>query len=270
VPAAVLSIAAGGSGLVLDASGASGRERATATHVGPGRRLGYCLTGRARQFRRTGEFRPLRIREGRSFRSAGHRFNDGRFRRPGRIPAVGLRCVRSCAAGRRPVRGAGRPGEKRRRRRCGLTGALDAGLGTDQRRFSIAWLGGAARSGRIGALLHPCARRHACGKRQRHRQRLGAGRERAGPVTASGSLGLVIHDPPRITASFTGSLPATATEGQALPAMLHLSAAGPPSADAQLVTLPSFTISGNGTASAQAPCALPCAFLREGRWTFPS
>ena len=91
----------------------------------------------------------------------------------------------------------------------------------------------------------------------------------AGPVTASRSLGVVIHDPPRITASFTGSLPATATEGQVLPAMLHLSAAGPPSADAQLAASPSFTISGNGTASAQAPCALPCALPAGGTMDIP-
>jgi hypothetical protein len=91
----------------------------------------------------------------------------------------------------------------------------------------------------------------------------------AGPVTASGSLGIVIHDPPRITASFTGSLPATATEGQVLPAMLHLSAVGPPSADARLVALPSLTISGNGTASAQAPCALPCTLPAGGAMDIP-
>src|SRR2546428_3554959 len=46
----------------------------------------------------------------------------------------------------------------------------------------------------------------------------------AGTVSASSGLGLVVHDPPRITASFTGSLPATATEGQGLPATLHLGA----------------------------------------------
>src|SRR6266478_2177211 len=91
----------------------------------------------------------------------------------------------------------------------------------------------------------------------------------AGPVTASRSLGIVIHDPPRITASFTGPLPATATEGQALPAMLHLSAAGPPSADAQLAALPSLTISGSGTATAQAPCNLPCALPAGGSMDIP-
>src|SRR5438128_5463214 len=86
----------------------------------------------------------------------------------------------------------------------------------------------------------------------------------AGTVSASSGLGLVVHDPPRITASFTGSLPATATEGQVLPAILHLGAAGPPSADALLVALPAFSASGGGTVTAHAPCPFPCALSAGG------
>src|SRR5438105_5962650 len=86
----------------------------------------------------------------------------------------------------------------------------------------------------------------------------------AGAVSASSGFSLVVHDPPRITASFTGSLPATATEGQVLPATLHLGAAGPPSADALLVALPAFTASGGGTVTARAPCPLPCALPAGG------
>src|SRR5207237_3724697 len=86
----------------------------------------------------------------------------------------------------------------------------------------------------------------------------------AGMVSASSGLGLVVDDPPRITASFTGSLPATATEGQVLPATLHLGTAGPPSADALLVALPSLTASGNSTVTAQAPCPLPCTLPAGG------
>jgi hypothetical protein len=81
----------------------------------------------------------------------------------------------------------------------------------------------------------------------------------AGPVSATGGLSIAVQDPPRVTASFPTSLPATATVGQTLPVTLHLAAAGAPSADAQLVALPLLTVSGNGTATAQAPCILPCA-----------
>jgi hypothetical protein len=91
----------------------------------------------------------------------------------------------------------------------------------------------------------------------------------AGAVSASSAFGLLVHDPPRITASFTGSLPATATEGQVLATTLHLSAAGPPSADASLVALPSLATSGSGTVTAQAPCPLPCALPAGGTLDIP-
>ena len=91
----------------------------------------------------------------------------------------------------------------------------------------------------------------------------------AGSVSAWASLGVLVHDPPRITASFIGSLPATATEGQVLPAILHLSAAGTPSADARLLALPSLAASGSATATAQAPCPLPCALPAGGSLDIP-
>jgi hypothetical protein len=94
----------------------------------------------------------------------------------------------------------------------------------------------------------------------------------AGPVSGSAATptSVLVQDPPRITASFAAPLPATATEGQVLSATLHFAAAGSPSADARLAALPSFTISGNGTASAQAPCAaLPCALPAGGTMDIP-
>ncbi len=83
-------------------------------------------------------------------------------------------------------------------------------------------------------------------------------------------MSIAVQDPPRVTASFPATLPATATEGQTLPVtLLHLAAAGAPSADAQLVALPSLTVSGTGTATAQPPCTLPCALPAGGALDVP-
>ncbi|TMA33557.1 MAG: hypothetical protein E6J88_00720 [Deltaproteobacteria bacterium] len=93
----------------------------------------------------------------------------------------------------------------------------------------------------------------------------------AGAVSGSAlDLGVTVLDPPRITASFLAALPSTASEGQTLPAAtLRLTAAGAPSADARLVALPALTVSGSGTASAQAPCPLPCALPASGTLDIP-
>jgi len=92
----------------------------------------------------------------------------------------------------------------------------------------------------------------------------------AGPVSASGAVSIAVQDAPHITASFSSALPATATEGQTLPALtLHLAAAGAPSADAQLAALPVLTVSGSGTATPQLPCTLPCALPAGGALDVP-
>lgn len=93
----------------------------------------------------------------------------------------------------------------------------------------------------------------------------------AGPVSASGTFNIAVQDPPRLTASFPTALPATATENQVLPSiMLHLVAAGAPSADARLAALPTLSLSGNGTAVAQAPCpTLPCALAAGSTMDIP-
>jgi hypothetical protein len=92
----------------------------------------------------------------------------------------------------------------------------------------------------------------------------------AGPVSGAAPAVIVaVQDPPRITASFPASLPATATESQTLPVtMLRLTAAGSPSADAQLAVLPVLSVTG-GTATAQAPCTLPCALPAGGTLDVP-